>query len=260
MQKNNSIPSLGTSFLLSAVLGISLFVSACAAKNPDAGTQNQPPLVETKDVLPEAPTSTPQPMDTENPYGEWTEYRNQGISFRFLYPTSWFGPEVDETKDSLRLEVGSDTVYPYGTDRTEQVYTIPDSYYILIEYNPNTSGRSWDDFVSSGWIDAYLALQEMGDGESFSTARSLNIRVREVTLGQFHGLEYIATLSETAQTERFYARAIVAFDEDLNWLRITGFPNMVQIADQDNWKADYSQVDLDNLEVFHTLADSIVIE
>jgi hypothetical protein len=35
---------------------------------------------------------------------------------------------------------------------------------------------------------------------------------------------------------------------------------MVQIADQDNWKADYSQVDLDNLEVFHTLADSIVIE
>lgn len=232
-----------------------IILSGCASTAPSIPVPVIP--TSTTEILPD-PTSAPEA--TENPYGDWSEYIHEGVGFRFLYPTDWYGPEVYETDGSLRVEVGSDVVYSYGTDRTEQVYTLPDSYYVLIEYNQNITGRTWDDFVNSGWIDSYLGLKDMEDGGSISTARSLVIRVREVTLGDFQGLEYIATLSETAQTERFYARTIVAFDEELNWLRITGFPNMVQIADQDSWKADYSRVDLDNLDTFTKLVESITIE
>ena len=100
----------------------------------------------------------------------------------------------------------------------------------------------------------------MEDGGSISTIRSLTIRVREVKLGNFQGLEYIATLSDTAQTERVYIREIMAFDEDLNWLRITGSPNLVQISDLEKWKNDYSRVDLENLDIFTALAKSIEIK
>ena len=91
----------------------------------------------------------------------------------------------------------------------------------------------------------------MEDGGSITTSQITDIRVREVSLGDFQGLEYIATLSDTAQTERVYIREIMAFDENLNWLRVTGSPNLVEITDPENWKDDYSRVDLANLEIFY---------
>ena len=158
-----------------------------------------------------------------------------------------------ETEGSLRLVVGSDVVYPYGTSRKEQITTVPDSYYITIQYFENIESRTWDDFINSGWIDAYLGLLELENGGSITTPRSLTIRVKEITLGDFQGLEYISTLSDTAQTERVYLREIMAFDDDLNWLRITGSPNLVVIMDPDNWKDDFSRVDLANLDsIYHS--------
>jgi hypothetical protein len=241
---------------LAILFSLLLFLSACAAPAPEG---NQGEIITPTEDSPMVETE-PTPTPTEDPFGDWMEYQNESYGFRFLYPEDWFGPEAYETEGSLRIEVGSDQVYPYGTSREDQVTSIPDSYYILIQYVENTAGRSWDDFINSGWIDSYLGLQEMEDGGSISTARSLVIRVREVSLGNFQGLEYIATLSETAQTERFYAREIVAFDEELNWLRITGFPNLVQIEDPENWKNDYSRVDQSYLETFQILLESIEIE
>ena len=51
----------------------------------------------------------------------------------------------------------------------------------------------------------------------------------------------------------------MAFDEDLNWLRISGFPNLVEITDESNWKEDYRRVDQANLDIFHKLVESILI-
>jgi hypothetical protein len=232
-----------------------LVLSACSAAAPESTEEHIP-----TSTVQAMPDPTPSPEATENPYGDWMEYINDSVGFRYLYPAAWYGPEVYETEGSMRLEVGSDMVYPYGTDRMEQVTTIPDSYYTTIQYFENIEGRTWDDFINSGWIDAYLGLLELENGGSITTPRSLTIRVKEVTLGDFVGLEYIATLSDTAQTERGYLREITAFDEDLNWLRITGSPNLVVITDPENWKDDYSRVDLANLEIFTTLAESIVIK
>jgi len=231
-----------------------LVLSACSAAAPESTEEHIP-----TSTVQEIPDPTPSLEVTENPFGEWTEYINEPVSFRYLYPSAWFGPEVYESEGSLRLEVGSDVVYPYSTSREDQITTVPDSYYITIQYFENIQGRTWDDFISSGWIDSYLELLRMEDGEFITTARSLVIRVREFSLGDFQGLEYIATLSDTAQTERGYLREIMAFDENFNWLRITGSPNLVEITDPENWKDDFSRVDLANLDIFTTLAESIEI-
>ena len=124
--------------LLITILIISLFMGACSAASPESTDENPPPPTATieKEMNP-----TPTPEATHNPYGDWMEYSNELIGFRYLFPAAWYGPEVNETEDSLRLVVGSDLVYPYGTDRTEQITTIPDSYYITIQYFKEYPGQ-----------------------------------------------------------------------------------------------------------------------
>jgi hypothetical protein len=217
------------------------------------------PSSEPTEVVPtEEPTPLPEP--TENPFGDWLEYRNDDYGFRFLFPTDWFGPQVEDTDGFLRIEVGSDQVYPYGTNREDQITTVPDSYYVLIQYVENRENRTWDDFISSGWIDTYLALVEKTDGQFILTPRLVATRIGEVNLGDFSGLMYLATLPDNAQTERVYAREVVLFDSELNWLRITATPNLVQIADPEKWKNDYARVDTAHLETFLTLLNSIEIK
>lgn len=230
--------------------------SACNAPAPADGEVqiSAPP----EDIVVDEPAPTPEA--TENPFGDWMEYKNEDVGFRFLYPADWFGPEVSASEGSLRIEIGSDIVYPYGTSREEQITSIPDSYYILIQYIENTTERSWEDYTSSGWIDTYLALQEMEDGQFTLTPRSVATRIGEVTLGDFSGLMYLATIPDSAQTERVYLREAMLFDSELNWLRISATPNMVQIADPEKWKNDYARVDTAHLETFLTLLNSIEIE
>lgn len=216
------------------------------------------PSPTTASVPTEAPEPTPEP--TENPFGDWMEYRNADYGFRFLYPADWYGPEISDSDGFLRIEVGSDQVYPYGTSREDQITTIPDSYYILIQYVENREGRTWDDFISSGWIDTYLALQDKADGQFILTPRLVATRIGEVNLGDFSGLMYIATVPDNAQTERAYVREVVLFDSELNWLRISVTPNLVQVADPEKWKNDYARVDTSYLETFLILLESIEIE
>ncbi len=242
----------------SILIGITLLLlaSSCAAPTPvETETPVNPTMV---DVPTEEPTPTPAP--TENPYGDWLEYKNEDYGFRFLYPASWYGPEVYEADGSLRIEVGSDQVYSYGTSREDQVTSIPDSYYILIQYVENREARTWDDFLNSGWIDTYLELLDKEDGYFILTPRLVATRIGEVNLGDFSGLTYLATIPDNAQTERAYSREVVLFDNELNWLRISASPNLVQITDPEHWKNDYARVDTANLEVFLTLLESIEIE
>lgn len=242
----------------SILIGISLLAlaSGCASPTPVETVSQASPTA--ADIPTEEPTPLPEP--TENPFGDWLEYRNGEYGFRFLYPADWFGPEVYESDGSLRIEVGSDQVYPYGTSREDQITSVPDSYYILIQYVENREGRTWDDYTSSGWIDTYLELLDKEDGHFILTPRLVATRIGEVNLGDFSGLMYLATIPDNAQTERAYTREVVLFDSELNWLRISAMPNLVQIADVSQWKNDYARVDTANLETFLTLLESIEIE
>lgn len=222
---------------------IALFtLSACA-----------PRLIETPIPvdLTELPVVSPQPVETE-PAATGDVYQNAAFGFGFTFPADWFGPEEYVSEQTLRVEVGSDNVYPYGTSPEARVYNGTNSYSIIIQYSKNDQGTYWQ--------DTYQALIPLAEGESTSDARSLNIKVRNLEIGRFTGLEYIATLSETAQTEAVYARQVYLVDDQSNVISVMGTPNNVVVNAGEDWRAVYQQIDEANVEFFKYLVDSITVE
>jgi hypothetical protein len=198
-------------------------------------------------------------------------YQNDFFRLSFQFPSTWYGPDehVWETQ-GIRIEVGTDRVYPYGTDRLERTYDVKNSYYVSIQYSRNTNKWTLEQYaqpprplppsIDPNWLVTYFSLLDMKDGESLSDAKGLVIRVRKLKLGKFEGIEYISTLSATAQTEMYYTRQAVLFDKGLNILNITASPNNVDIVDQANWQAAYRKVDEANLDIFYKVLESIVVD
>jgi hypothetical protein len=243
---------------LLAFLTVGTLVLAGCGTVPDAAapTAAQEVPIRAPD---EQPTSAPGP--TLDPYPGWTTYSNPTFRISFRYPSTWYGPDVYEFEDGVRLAVGSDTVYPYGTGPEDRQPGAPNAYAIVIQYTLNTTGRSLEQArAEQSWFNDYLAVLDMQDGESSITARSLTTRVRRLTLGTFTGVEFTTTLSETAQTERFYIRSAFLMDENLNVLQITGSPDNVEVTDPAAWRQAFEAVDESNREALHTLLDSIQVD
>jgi len=177
------------------------------------------------------------------------QYNNTDFGLSFSYPTDWFGPDEYVSGDTLRVAIGSDVVYPYGTDRADQVLTQPDSYSVVLQYTKNSRDTYWQ--------DNYQKLTAMQDGESVEDTRSRIIRVRQLTLGTFSGFEYIATLSDSAQTEPVYSREVILVDDQSNVLTISGSPTSVEIPAGANWRDLYRAVDEQYQETFHTILESL---
>ena len=200
------------------------------------------------------PSVDPAPLPAESSLSEAApaqdkQYANTDFGLSFSYPSDWFGPDEYVSGDTLRVAIGSDVVYPYGTDRTDQVLTQPNSYYVLVQYTKNNQNAFWQ--------DTYQKLTAMQDGESLSDARSRIIRVRQLILGNFRGFEYIATLSDTAQTEPVYNREVVLVNDSSDLLTISGSPNNVEIPAGDNWRDLYRALDEQYQDTFHAILESI---
>lgn len=196
-----------------------------------------------------------------NPVNGWKSYNNNKFGLSVEFPMDWHGPDIYQWNDSVRIEVGSDTVYPYYTDRLNRVYNIKNSYYVVIQYSQNNKNLNFMQLIEKQpWIESYLSLLNLKDGETISGNRDMFIRVRQVKLGRFEGLEYIQTLSDTAQTEWFYARRIVLFDEQLNNLTIFGTPYNVEILDKNNFLAAYQKVDKANLDILYQILQLVSVE
>ncbi len=203
-------------------------------------------------------TATPLPVATEATQIPATEvpaeksYTNSGFGLGFQFPSSWFGPEEYISDQTLRVEVGSDKVYPYGTDPAERTYDLKNSYNVVIQYSKNDQNQVWK--------DTYQTLVNLKDGESVSDARSLTIRVRQFSLGGFEGIEYISTLSETAQAEAVYARQVILINAQTNDLiTVMGQPINVEVSDGANWREVYKAIDEANLSVFREMVESITV-
>ncbi|MBA4375777.1 MAG: hypothetical protein C0401_06345 [Anaerolinea sp.] len=212
-----------------------------------------PILIDNPTTLPITETATDivVPADVEA-FEDWKPYQNSLFGLGFQYPSGWLGPDEYISDQDLRVEVGSDVVYPYGTGLESRVYELKNSYYVTIQYSKN----SQNDY----WKDTYQSLLKLKDGESLSGARSLVIKIRQLNRGSFEGIEYISTLSETAQTEHVYSRQVILFDSQSNIVTIMGTPNNVDLNNATDWRAAYKLVDESNLEVFHKIVDSITIE
>ena len=112
-------------------------------------------------------------------WASWKSYANSTLGLGFRYPSSWFGPDEYVSDQNLRVEVGSDKVYPYG-EQPEQPSDVKNSYNVVIQYTKNNQNPYWK--------DTYQSLQNLKDGESLSGTRSLIIRDRQLDLGRFKGL------------------------------------------------------------------------
>jgi hypothetical protein len=194
-------------------------------------------------------TTSPTEMDQSS---IWKSYSNTEFGFGFQYPSAWFGPEEYISGQTLRVEVGSDKVYPYG-EPPEQPSDVKNSYDVVIQYTKNNQNPSWK--------DTYQSIINLKDGESLSGVRSQVIRVRQLDLGRFKGFEFISTLSETAQTEHVYIREVMLFDEQTNdLLTIMGQPNNVEVSNGTNWRDAYRTIDEANLTFFHEIVESMTLE
>jgi hypothetical protein len=197
------------------------------------------------------PTVTDLPAVTETPVTS-KSYSNVAYGLSFQFPATWFGPEEYISDPILRVEVGSDKVYPYGTSPEERKYDLKNSYSVVIQYSKNDQNQYWK--------DTYQSLLAMQDGEELSDGRGLMIRVGQVKLERFEGIEYIATLSESAQTEPVYIRQVILFDDQSNLLTVVGTPNNVEISSGTNWRDVYRSIDEENVDIFHAILGSIIIE
>jgi hypothetical protein len=203
-----------------------------------ADAQTSPPPAVSTDAVVEMPAIDPQ------------QYVNNEFGLSFGFPTNWAGPEEYIVEQTLRVEVATDAVYPYGTDPTERPNEIANAYHIIIQYDKNGQGN-----VNS----TYQSLAAMQDGESLSDARGMIIRVRQVDLGGLTGFEYIATLSETAQTEPVYGRSVILMEAQSNLLTVLGTPSRVEVADGAAWRDAYRSIDEANLLFYRQIVESIKI-
>jgi hypothetical protein len=230
-------------------LTLSLFtviftISACAPQV----TATPTPLPAVTEVTQVPVTEIPTVIDQS---AIQKSYTNSAFGFGFQFPSSWFGPEEYVSDGTLRVEVGSDKVYPYG-EPPEQPSEVRNSYNVVIQYSKNDQNQYWR--------DTYQSLVNLKDGESLSDARSLLIRVRQINIGRFEGIEYISTLSETAQTVPVYSRNVILIDDQSNLLSIIGQPNNVEISNGASWRDVYRMIDEANLTLFHEIVESITVE
>jgi hypothetical protein len=234
--------------ILLILLMIGFILSACA-----------PPTTPAPAVLPDSePTATvetqipstvpPTQAETLSP---WKSYTNSAFGLSFHYPADWFGPDEYISGQTLRVEVGSDVVFPYGNP-PEQPSEVRNSYKVVIQYTKNNQNTFLD--------DTHQTLLSLKDGESLSSLRSQIIRVRSLDFGRFQGFEYISTLSETAQTEPFYAREVFLMDDQANLITIFGTPNNVEISNGAEWREVYRGIDEANLDFFHEIVESLDME
>lgn len=241
--------------------GLSVVLVSSAAILALTGCATTP--VATLEVPTTVPTALPTiaPESTLDPFPGWTAYSNSAFGISLRYPSTWYGPDVYEFEDGVRLAVGSDVVYPYGTGPEDREPGAPNAYAVVIQYTVNTAGWTLEQArAEQSWFNDNLALLDIQDGESSTTARSLTTRVRGLTLGRFTGVEFTTTLSDTAQTERFYIRSAFLMDENVNVLQIMGSPDNVEVTDPANWRAAFEAVDEANRDIQCGLIDSIQVE
>jgi hypothetical protein len=234
------------------LLIIILVLNACS---PRTATPDPVPT-----SVPPAPTALPanqpaDPVETQAPQEPapepWETYSNNDFGLAFRYPAGWFGPQEYISGSTLRVEVGSGPVYPYGTP-LDQRSPARNSYSIVVQYTKDNQNMFFE--------DTYQSLLNLQDRQSLSTARSLLIRVRQLELYGYKGFEYISTLSETAQTEAVYAREVILVDGSSNLITIFGSPDNVEIGEGANWRDAYRAIDEANQEFFHQVVESMVVE
>jgi hypothetical protein len=229
--------------LLLSVLCI-LALDACSPQGTPIPTllpADQPPT----SIATQIPTAAP----TEAAQGP-KAYSNSAFGLGFQFPAAWYGPEEYVADQTLRVEVGSDKVYPYG-EVPDQPSAVTDSYDVVVQYNKGTQAPP----------DNYATLEGLQDGASSSGPRSLITRVKALDSGRFKGFEYIFTLPEGAATEHVYGREVVLYDSQTGDLvTVLGQPINVVVDSGADWREVYKGLDQANQPAFEDILASLTVQ
>jgi hypothetical protein len=186
-------------------------------------------------------------------------YTNGMFESTYTYPVGWFGPEIYKYENGFRFEIGTDTVYPYGTDPSERKLTKENSYYIVAQLDAKSEDMPAEDFRTANiGYKQIEALKDLKPGESKTDARTVTTKVRDINANGLKGVEYITTLSEEAQTEHLYMREAVLVNETTNTVVVVrGTPENVYVAEGLDWKEVYEAIDLENSAIFSEFVDDV---
>ncbi len=230
---------------------VGIVLSGCS---PAIDVISTPPPSSMPSPVFETPMPTAVSTIETTPSSETKQYSNSAFGLSFQYPANWYGPDEYVSGQTLRVAVGSDVVYPYG-EPPEEPSAVKNSYLVVLQYSRGEPAQAATDTIQT--------LLSLKDGESVSGARGKIIRIRQLDFGTLTGFEYIATLSDTAQTEPVYNREVILtnnLSSAFAVLTISGSPNNVEIEPGTSWQVEYQAVDRANVEIFHDIVESVTIK
>jgi hypothetical protein len=249
------------------LIGVGLIVlcillEACQAAKP---SPNAAPAVN-----PTTEAAVPEATGTPSIAPGWKEYTNASFGIHITYPQDWKGPEVYATEDQIILEIGSAVAFSYGTSLEDRVYPEGTFYIIDVLYYKNNSrltleqlqGNHGPNAWSYRWCDydIYQALINLGNGESLIVDKEAVSKVRNVTLGQFQGIEYVATLPKDAQSMGMYERQTTLIDGNYDLIEVIGNPFPSQDVPNMNTNDVLRGVDEAFLDIYRGVVESISLD
>lgn len=210
---------------------------------------NFPTEAPATEVLSNATTEVVEIVETATVAPTENVYSNEDFGLSFDYPVDWFGPDEYVVDNTVRIGIGSDVVTPYGGVPLEVPPFQKNAFQVVVQYTLENQNPYMNDTLA--------VLANLQDGEMSETGRSRLIRVRALTLGDYSGYEYIATLSESAQTEYFYVREVVLQNADGDLITIIGGPSNVAVEEGANWREVYAGIDQKYLSDFYQIIDTL---
>ena len=225
--------------LILIVLVVVMGLTSCNLPKEAPATEVMSTTISQVDEMVETPTV----VATENVYS------NEVFGLSFDYPADWFGPDEYIDDNTVRIGIGSDVVTSYGGVPLEVPPFQKNAYQVVVQYTLENKNTYINDTLNT--------LANLQDGEMAETGRSRLIRVRALTVGDYSGYEYIATLSESAQTEYFYVREVVLQNADGDLITILGGPSNVAVEEGANWREVYAGIDQKYLSDFYQIIDSL---
>ena len=225
--------------LILIVLVVMMGLTSCNLPKEAPATEVMSTATSQVDEMVETPTV----VATENVYS------NEAFGLSFDYPADWFGPDEYIDDNTVRIGIGSDVVTSYGGVPLEVPPFQKNAYQVVVQYTLENKNTYINDTLNT--------LANLQDGEMAETGRSRLIRVRALTVGDYSGYEYIATLSESAQTEYFYVREVVLQNAEGDLITILGGPSNVAVEEGANWREVYAGIDQNYLSDFYQIIESL---
>ena len=225
--------------LILIVLVVVMGLTSCNLPKEAPATEVMSTTISQVDEMVETPTV----VATESVYS------NEAFGLSFDYPVDWFGPDEYIDDNTVRIGIGSDVVTSYGGVPLEVPPFQKNAYQVVVQYTLENKNTYINDTLNT--------LANLQDGEMAETGRSRLIRVRALTVGDYSGYEYIATLSESAQTEYFYVREVVLQNADGDLITILGGPSNVSVEEGANWREVYAGIDQKYLSDFYQIIESL---